>query len=336
MPLTLLKPLDEITAHDIALALDPLPARPRPASMQRPPDPAIQSAQWDLLTPQERNLLTEFLDKLKKNQPVRIHVSHKLATAILVGLNWRNYRHLRMPRALYYAQEMKAGNWSETSQGMSLSEDKNRLTNGQHRLIGQELSKTSQTYDFKLITPAAELNEDGALTRSLADLTRLEAKIASSARTMNEHVKNYTGPASSAVVVKIVNEYRPSIDLVYGYKQFKKSTATIGTFAYCHGQLETWPTLQRKLEDFIKSVADGLMLKESDPAYELREWLLKTGHSTVGERREVRNRIIKACYVQLTKHKNATIDEVEKWFRGRNENKLKVFSGYMELEANLA
>ena len=327
------KPLAEITADDISVILDRIPGRARPASSLRPPDPGATAPQWHHLTPAEVNMVKEFLAQLKKNQPVRITVSHKLATALIVCFNWCNPRKLRMPRVLHYAQEMKRENWVETSQGIGFSEDKTYLVDGQHRLIGQELSKKSETYTFHLLSKEAEKNIDTGAGRSLSLVTKLEPKMASAARTMNEHALNYTGPASATAMIEIVQEYKPSFDLIFGYKQFKKSTAVLGTMIYCHGQLEKHPTLQKRLEGFIKSVADGLMLTDEDPAYELREWLARTKHSTVGERREVRNRIIKACYAHLTNRKNSTIQEIELYFKKMQPEKLRVFSGYLDLDA---
>lgn len=330
MPTLELIPLEEITGAMVANVLDPLKPKPRPASTLRPPNPEIKNVQWELLKPEEKQLLKEFLAQLRKHQPIRITVSHKLATAILVGLNWRNFRPMRMQTALFYANEMLHDHWEETSTGISISEDKTYLINGQHRLTGQELVKKSATYTFHLVSPRAERAEDRGSNRSLKVVTAMEAPIVAAARNMNEHFLHYNGTSSPAVMQEIVEEYKESFDLVTNMKKLKGASIW-GTFIYCHGQLETYPTLQRRLESFLEAVANGVMLEANDPAFILREWLNRTSQSNAKDRWEIYYTVIKACYFHIQNRKGIQMEEIEKWFAERNTEKTKVFSGYLEL-----
>jgi hypothetical protein len=225
---------------------------------------------------------------------------------------------------------LKNARWEETSSGIAISEDKAYLIDGQHRLTGQELSKTSVPWTVHLLSQEAERAIDVGRNRSLAVVTAIDASIVASCRNMNEHFLRYTGPSSPGVMQEIYAKYKPSMDLVIGHKQIK-GAAVWGTFAYCHGQLADFPTLQKRLEGFIDSVAKGLMLQDTDPAFILREWLITTKQSNAKDRWEIYHRIIRACYIHVQNRKGVTMEEIERWFHERNPENTEVFSGYLEI-----
>ncbi len=300
-----------------------------PLSFLRPPNPAVKGVQWGNLFPNEKKLLKSFLAQLKKNKPVRLTVSPELATAILVGLNWVGRPNPIMDRACAYAHEMTRGNWTESINGIAISANKERILNGLHRLVAQEIADKKFTYTFHLFDPKTPPTSILCVQRDLS--VHLNLKRVAAARAMNEFVVHYDGPTLPSTVEGIIKEYQKSLNWVFALKAFN-SSAISGTFTYCHGQLVNHPTLQKRLENFIKSVADGLGLTGSDPAYDLRDWLFRTTKSTSSERREANHRIMRACYLHITGRKNVAREEIEQFFKNRAPEKLHVFVGHPETE----
>ena len=125
------------------------------SSIMRPPNPKAKGIQWKLLSAKETSLLKSFLRRLKKAQPVRVKITPRLATAILVGMGWTRPRNLHLRRVAYFANEMAKGNWQAPT-SLTFNEDKSGLVDGQVRLAAQEMAGVTLTCTCILIDPKNE------------------------------------------------------------------------------------------------------------------------------------------------------------------------------------
>ncbi len=146
---------------------------------------------------------------------------------------------------------------------------------------------------------------------------------------MNEHFLRSNRPTSDFTIQAIVREYRESLDFVLVYKNQLIGAAACAAFVYCHGQMERTPTMQKRLEEFLRAVTTRTPRKKGDPISDLQDWFTNPAKQHLGVtrtgRREMYQRILRACYLVLLDRRTTDMTKIEAWFKEQNPSKAEVF-----------
>lgn len=193
-----------------------------------------------------------------------------------LGHNLAN-RNVRRSHVLFLANEMTAGRWKETHEGIGFFEDGD-LADGQHRLHALIESGTSQKMlVVRGLSKDAMSGIDVGAKRSIGDYLHLHHGVANSNLTaaaargvLSFHFWFQNWTVSADIVLKVLATYGPQIDSVIrqlrGFNHASKAwivaTLAIG--------LRTEPTLT----DFIHILATGENGTKGSPALSFRNWLI--------------------------------------------------------------
>lgn len=193
-------------------------------------------------------------------------------------------RILRDSAVAYLANEMIAGRWKLTNQGIAFFED-GTLADGQHRLAA--IVQSGVTVDILMTTGLSrEVMSaiDTGVKRTVADFMHLHEGlenanvVCSIARQVISTFFNYQNYGIPAEVIKFVIEYYKS-DIA------EVVSATRGFKAAQRGWVQACLVIARhrhpaQIDAFLKNFATGESLRIGDPAHTMREWLI-CGSATV-------------------------------------------------------
>ena len=297
---------------------------------QKRANPKVAGIQDDKLDPHHKKLLKEFFIDINKPHPVKITISPKLASAILIGVNWRNPRKFNLSRAKFYSKDMLKGNWGASSDMICLSSDMKWLINGQHRLAGVELSGKSQQFFFALLPESAAGNIDRGASRNFAEVTFLDKEECSIIRTMIELVNDNMEKVSPYKLKEVHALYKPEVEFVASLKGLKRlhiKTAFKASFAWLLGQ-SVGTKHYNPIKEFITKMDSGIALSNTDVTPLVREWMLATKTGKHSEIISIFYKLANGVKCYLSNHKPKRVLESEKaveWFRALNPEKLEGF-----------
>lgn len=186
-------------------------------------------------------------------------------------------RTVRETRVREYANEMTAGRWRLTGQGIVIFED-GRVADGQHRLLAViESGVTIQTPVARGAKEEAMSAIDIGAKRTVADYMHL-----------HHDVKNATKVCAAVNVIYYISfgfswftvqphlvkigidlfgdEIHQIIHCISNFKPGKKS--------WIYGALAFAAKTDERVFDFTKQLATGENLKKGDPALTMRNWLI--------------------------------------------------------------
>lgn len=197
----------------------------------------------------------------------------------LLGKNDMN-RTVRRRHVAYLADEMAAGRWKTTTHALGVMAD-GTLLDGQHRLLAVVASGAEiETWVAYGVEPDVQEVLDNNAPRSVADqlslidgLSAAKAKTCVARNLVSIMVGFQTVKLSVAVTRQVVDEFATELDVVLaavrGFRPAHRGWVVAGlTFALAGAP---------ELEAFVHQVGGGQMLRSSDPAKAVRDWLVNGG-----------------------------------------------------------
>jgi hypothetical protein len=187
-------------------------------------------------------------------------------------------RHIRESFVRYLANEMAAGRWKLTNQGIAFFKD-GTLADGQHRLSAVVMSgSTVQMQVTRGMDTDAMPTIDTGVKRSIADYFHLHLGIkdanamTAAARQILLTFFNYQSYQYPPQVVKLILEYYhedipAAIAAARSYRPANKAWI-IGTLAIArHRHVAA-------IDEFLTQLATGELIRAGNPAHTMREWLI--------------------------------------------------------------
>ena len=210
-------------------------------------------------------------------------------------------RTVRESRVREYANEMTAGRWRLTGQGIVIFED-GRVADGQHRLLAViESGVTIQIPVARGAKEEAMSAIDIGAKRTVADYMHLHhgttnANMACSSVTAIYQIAHINGgslPIQSGLMAIGLEHYEDQIQKMYSLaRKFQHSRQ-----AWVVGALSFAAKHCPNIEMFADSLATGENLKKGDPAHTLRNWMISNTSNKLVKRRktEAQQIVLNAC-----------------------------------------
>jgi len=182
-------------------------------------------------------------------------------------------RPIRETRVRMYAEEMSAGRWRVTHQGVAFDSD-GALIDGQHRLMAivRTGAATHMMVTRGLLVDTFALLDQGAF-RSAADILRLPTWHVAALRclmTLEHYDSNF---ASRVRPRDLETRFKQGVEVIAHLRSLNLSNngftiaPIVGALSYAH------PVDPEIVENFFGQVVRGEMLERNDPAYRLRAWV---------------------------------------------------------------
>lgn len=222
-----------------------------------------------------------------------VTVTPEIARAWLA--NNKKNRSLRPATVKQYAQDMSAGQWLVTHQGVAFN-DRQELIDGQHRLSavvesGTEvtmlvvLGLASQPKGKKLTTMDAV---DCGMTRTLADQLHLQhdmqnaAKIAGCCRTLAVILTDggLRGKMTMPKTLSIIEVYRPGLQFAITNRSTSKGLRHTAVLAM---MTLIWTVNESAAAPFYRCLTTGENLTADSPILHLRNWLIEGGADQINK-----------------------------------------------------
>lgn len=222
----------------------------------------------------------------------------------MLELNTCN-RKVRSGRVNEYANEMSAGRWMQTGQGIIFLDD-GTLGDGQHRLLAIVQSGVSVKMPIvRGVQPQAMAGIDAGAKRTVADHMHLHygtknANVACSsvAAIYQMAFLNSGGiPVKSGLMLIGLEHYEEDIHILYSTaRKFTHSRQAwiIGALAFAAKHCQS-------IHLFAESLATGENLQKGDAAHTLRNWLINNTSNQLVKRRktEAQQIVLNACLAYL-------------------------------------
>jgi hypothetical protein len=217
-----------------------------------------------------------------------IVVATKELVDCLLSMNTSN-RPIRKSAVTKYANEIKAGRWILTNQGIGVSDD-GVLIDGQHRLEALKQCGYPEVEILLVINlPASSaMAVDQHAKRSARDMikfafdarvNRLAPAIATSLMTS---VMNKRSPHSMHDIYDCITNYMVEIEQVTSIPKSSTFFAAPHLAAFVHCISDGIGTIEQ-LRKFISDVESGELLTKQDPQLHLRNFIITTRKSSAGE-----------------------------------------------------
>jgi len=199
----------------------------------------------------------------------------------MLELNTSN-RNIRMSKVHEYANEMAAGRWMETGQGLIFFED-NTLGDGQHRLMGIiESGCTVRMAVARGVAKEAMAGIDVGAKRSIADYmhlhhgTKNSNVVCAAAKSIYSLCFSYQNHTIGAGLMKAAIDHYGDELLGTSYTLSKmphaKKAWIVGSIAFAQ---KSFP----EIEGFARIVGTGEDARRGNPALTFRNWLISgTSH----------------------------------------------------------
>jgi len=244
--------------------------------------------------------------KLMRQMNITIETITPSMAKKMLELNTCN-RKIRQGKINEYANEMSAGRWMLTGQGIIFLDD-GSLGDGQHRL--HAIVQSGVTVQIPVVRGVSSLAMGGidvGAKRSVADHMHLHYGTSNANVTCSSVVAIYqiafmnggSLPIQSGLMKIGLENYEREIGKAYSLaRKFKhcKQAWILGAIAF---SLKHCP----EIESFTDHLATGENLKKGDPAYTLRNWLISNTSAQLVKRRktEAQQIVLNACLAHLNK-----------------------------------
>ena len=233
------------------------------------------------------------LDKLigRFNGTRTLQIDAAAATRLL-AINTGN-RHTSARRVSLLARQMRDGYWENTGEPIVVS-DEGILNNGQHRLLAVIEAGATVEMDVRFGIPRkAFVKTDTGAARSGADVLSIRGvvgaiQIAMTLRLLLLYERGLPDHARDSLTNDEVNrafDRWPGVVDAYAKVQVFRFPAQIrSTPLYATTFLAMRAPKASKVDDWLHVLATGLEAEREDPAYVLRERLIRTPLSELGTR----------------------------------------------------
>jgi hypothetical protein len=223
---------------------------------------------------------------------IRPYAEIKTATKQLVdallAMNTNN-RSLKTRTVQMYAQDIKAGKWMLTNQGVGITKS-GVLADGQHRL--EAIKSCNYPPVPLLIVHGLEDNVqiavDAHAKRSARDMLhfafgfRVSRSAPAIGNLILRHFKNqWSGIFSNTDLMEIIREYSSEIEAVINVPKNANFFAAPFLTSFVV-QLKIRPDLNEQIFAFMRKVESGEMLDKTMPEYHLRNYIATAAKSTGG------------------------------------------------------
>jgi hypothetical protein len=171
-----------------------------------------------------------------------------------------------------FANDMRAGNWRTTHQGICF-DAQGRLIDGQHRLHAIVASGVSVSL-VVTTNKMANIHDpiDRGRPRSLATVTGLHSRDASAMTMLHRltiGMPTSSNPVTEAEILAMWESQKKWVDRLAADSRILRSKLLAGTYA---AAVWTLPIDTDAVLDFMGKVISGEMIQKGDPAYAFRRW----------------------------------------------------------------
>jgi len=244
---------------------------------------------------------------------IKPHAEVRIATKQLVdsllAMNTNN-RSLKTRTVKMYADDIKAGKWMLTNQGIGITKS-GVLADGQHRLEAIKLCEYPAVP--LLIVHGLEDNVqiavDAHSKRSARDMLhfafgfRVSRAAPAIGNIIMKYEKNqWAGSFSNSQLMQVISEYQDEIEIITNAPKSASFFAApfLASFVM---QLKIRPDLKSVIVDFMSKVETGEMLDKSMPEYHLRNYIA-TSTKIKGGSEMQKERLIKCTKALVASLKN--------------------------------
>jgi hypothetical protein len=210
----------------------------------------------------------------------------------LLATNTGN-RHVSARRVSSLAQQMRDGHWENTGEPIIVS-DEGILNNGQHRLLAVIEADASVEMDVRFGIPRkAFVKTDTGAARSPADILSIRGVTGAAAvamtlrllllyeRGLPEHVRD---SLTNDEVNRAFDRWPDVIEAYTKVQVFRFPSQIRSTPLYATAFLATRVPRAPRVDSWLHTLATGEEARRDDPAYVLRERLIRTPFTELGTR----------------------------------------------------